>query len=437
MKDLALHKSPWTLLQKTTFRFFFIYFLLAISPWTWFSIIPGVNYLLEFYYDALDWAVITSNENIFQVFGIKHVQFISNGSADTSYSWAFQWLSISLAAIGAFIWSVAGYRYSSHRQLNYLLCLLIRYSLVMTAFSYGLIKILGLQMPSPTESQLATPVGDLLPMRLSWLFIGYSTMYQAFSGVMEVMVALLLLYRRTAVLGVLLATAVFINVMMLNLSYDIPVKLNAINLVLQCFYLLASETPRLFTFFILNKPVSATPIYHKSFTKKWARVGRIILKAGVSIILCTMIFGTYKRYKSESKPIVTKPFQGGVYNVETFVVNKDTIAQITTDSLRWQELVIDANGSGSIKTADTLFRRRYGRGYFEYSSDISKRTITFKKNLQAPTVIAYFNYQQPDSRTIILRGSMLKDSLYVKLVKTNRHFQLAERQFHWLSEANR
>ena len=45
----------------------------------------------------------------------------------------------------------------------------------------------------PTLSQLATPLGDLLPMRLSWLFIGYSTPYQVFSGVMETVAGLLLL----------------------------------------------------------------------------------------------------------------------------------------------------------------------------------------------------------------------------------------------------
>ena len=48
-------------------------------------------------------------------------------------------------------------------------------------------------MPFPALSQLATPLGDLLPMRFSWLFIGYSAPYQFFSGAMETIAGLLLL----------------------------------------------------------------------------------------------------------------------------------------------------------------------------------------------------------------------------------------------------
>ena len=80
-------------------------------------------------------------------------------------------------------------------------------------------------MPFPALSQLATPLGDLLPMRFSWLFIGYSVPYQFFSGAMETIAGLLLLYRRTVTAGLFAATGAFLNVVMINLSYDVPVKL--------------------------------------------------------------------------------------------------------------------------------------------------------------------------------------------------------------------
>ena len=78
---------------------------------------------------------------------------------------------------------------------------------------------------SPRLSQLATPLGDLLPMRFSWLFIGYSVPYQFFSGAMETIAGLLLLYRRTVTAGLFAATGAFMNVVMINLAYDVPVKL--------------------------------------------------------------------------------------------------------------------------------------------------------------------------------------------------------------------
>src|SRR5262249_42923784 len=132
--------------------------------------------------------------------------------------------------------------------------LFTRYYVALVALSYGIIKLFALQMPFPNLSQLATPLGDFLPMRLSWMFIGYSQPYQFFSGAMEVLAALLLLYRKTATLGVLMACAVFTNVMVLNLSYDIPVKIYSAEIVFFCLFLLANEIKRIVNFFILNKP---------------------------------------------------------------------------------------------------------------------------------------------------------------------------------------
>ena len=82
----------------------------------------------------------------------------------------------------------------------------------------------------PNQSQLATPLGDFLPMRFSWMFIAYSTPYQMFSGAMEVLAGLLLFNRKTITLRLCVATSVFLNVMVLNLCYDIPVKIFSIHL---------------------------------------------------------------------------------------------------------------------------------------------------------------------------------------------------------------
>jgi len=46
-------------------------------------------------------------------------------------------------------------------------------------------------------------------------------------------------------------------------------------------------------------------------------------------------------------------------------------------------------------------------------------------------------FEMPDSNTILLSGLIRKDTVFAALKKTNRHFQLAEKQFHWLSEYNR
>ena len=439
MKDL---ESPsvisWSLWRKILFRFFLIYFILFIAPWDWMSIIPGTSFLLKFYDQLIEWAVIKSNANFFQVFHVKYVKVVHNGSGDTSFSWAEICLYLSLALIGCIFWSILDRHRKGYAGLNYLLCLLLRYTLVLNAFGYGFDKIFVFQMPFPLTSQLATPLGDFLPMRFSWMFIGYSSPYEIFSGIMEVLVGLLLLYRRTATLGVLVATAVFFNVMMLNLCYDIPVKLFAMNLVMMCFYLLANECNRIAGFFLFNKPSIVCNIYHYPLKKKWMRITRIVLKLLLIYMVSKSIFDAYERYKDiKTHNVEIKPIKSGVYIVTKYAINHDTLPPVITDSIRWQNVIIEKGGAGSIQTSDSLFRKRYGRQYFSYKTDTIKHIIDFKKFPQDSLPILTMNYMFIDSNTIQLHGKKLNDSLYVELKKSDRHFQLAERQFHWLSEANR
>jgi hypothetical protein len=437
MQLIENNNASWPLIHKILFRFFFIYFVLYIGPWDWFEIIPGVGFILNYYRDLFEWLVIKSNYHLFHVFGIRNVVQVFNGSGDTSFSWAANYFLLTVAAAGSVIWSLVDFKRKSYRQLNYLLCILVRYNLALTAFFYGFDKVFMLQMPFPLQSQLATPLGDLLPMRFSWLFIGYSEPYQVFSGIMEVLVGLLLLWRRTATLGTLLATAVFINVMMLNLCYDIPVKLYSMNLVLMCFYLLVNEYKRIICFFVLNKPASVCSIYNFELGKKWMRITRIILKLGIVFLVCKSLYDIYGVYKEEQRATGTKPFLPGVYEVNKFVLNKDTLPPLNTDTLRWQDMIFEKGEMGSIKTSDTLFRKRYGRAYFRFTVDTMKQTLSLKKFPQDSLFIASFHYSLPGNNTIILTGRKQNDSLYVELVKSNRHFQLEEKQFHWLSEANR
>ncbi len=72
---------------------------------------------------------------------------------------------------------------------------------------------------------MQTPLGDLSPMRLAWLFIGYSVPYEIFGGLLETVSGLLLSFRRTQLLGSLMTLATIGNVVMINFCYDIPVKL--------------------------------------------------------------------------------------------------------------------------------------------------------------------------------------------------------------------
>jgi hypothetical protein len=436
--DTEVARGPWPVWQRVLFRFFFVYLMLQVAPWTWLSVIPGAGQLLEYPQRGINWAVHAANEHLFHQY---EKLVLPNGSGDTSWSWTEMWLYLVVAVIACVAWSVVDWKRTDYRRLNYWLRLSLRYYVAAAALSYGIIKIFALQMLFPSTSQLATPLGDLLPMRFSWLFIGYSTPYQVFSGVMETVAGLLLLYRRTVTAGLLLAFGAFTNVLMINLSYDVPVKLYASHLTFACAYLLALDAKRLANLLILNRPTPATRAWDPFWTKPWqVWGGRVVWAAMAWSILVTPFRNSYRRYKAGQAPPIAGPLKPGVYDVTSYVVNETPVPFSTSDTLRWKDVIIDSHTAASIGTGDQVFQRRYGRGYFRYKPDTATRTMAVWKVSTIPgdsTFLFTMRYEVPDTSTIRLHTVIRGDSIHVELARTTRHFQLAERQFHWLSEYNR
>ena len=430
--------AVWPLWQRVLFRFFFAYFLLQIAPWNWFALIPGVRQLATSFAQTMNKLVTASNASYFHV---RDTLVPVNGSGDTSFAWAQLWLYLSLAAAVCVVWSILDRKRLAYDRPLFWLRLIVRYYIIRAALSYGIIKLFWLQMPFPQLSQLATPLGDLLPMRLSWLFIGYSTTYQFFSGAMETVAGLLLLYRRTITAGLFAATGAFLNVVMINLAYDVPVKLYSSHLLFACLFLLALDSKRLLGFLVLNRGASPTTAYDWKLEKRWQRRGVVLVKAFMLYqILWLPAQSGWTRYQASKQPPPQGPFAIGMYDVRRFVVNRDTIPAASGDTLRWKDVIFDSNVGGSVNTTDSMFWQRYRRGYFRYKPNTKDHTMEVWKIGWVPRDSAYLfrmRYEVPDSNTIRLHTLIRGDSVHMELVRQPRHFQLTERQFHWLSEYNR
>ena len=418
--------APWPQWRKALFRFTCLYLVLVLAPWSWPESVPGFALIGEYYDKAEHWLVNLGNRHLLHV---KDTLVDPSGSGDTSYVYAQLGVLALLAAAGALLWGLLDWRRRSYYLASYGLLVLVRYFVALAALSYGLFKAFALQMPFPDQSALATPLGDLLPMRLSWYFIGYSHGYQVFAGLMELLAGLLLLWRRTAMLGALVATGVFLNVMMLNLCYDIPVKLYSAQLFLLSLLLLLPDLGRLFRFFVLHQPVApplpppALPTWH------W-RVARLTLKVVFIGLFALLPLTQMFTYRAENAAAQRQRLTRGVFSVAQF-------EGPSADSLRWRNVIFDSTPMGSIATADTAFKRRYGRGYFSYKLDSVAHVIILRKTRADTATLGRLHYAWADSNHLVLRGRLRHDSVRVALVRQPRHFQLAERQFHWLSEGIR
>lgn len=429
----------WPLWQRVLFRFFFVYLALQIAPWGFFTRwLPPLAWVASVWYRAVDGLVRWSNANVFHGWTTLVPE---NGSGDTSWAYTQLELYLVIAALACVLWSVLDRKRANYRGLSFWLRMSVRYYVAAAALSYGIIKLFLLQMPFPSLSQLTTPLGDLLPMRFSWLFIGYSAKYQFFSGAMETLAGLLLLYRRTITAGLLAATGAFANVVMINMAYDVPVKLYSSHLLFCCLFLLALDAPRLVKFLVLNQPTPATTAWDWRLTKPWQLWG---IRAAKTYLVATLLVVRFndgwKGFQVLRHPPNQGPFAAGVYDVRTYVVNHDTIPAATGDTLRWRDVIIDNNAGGSVNTNDAVFWHRYGRGYFRYRPDTAAHTVAVWKTSTIPrdsTFLFTMRYEVPDSATIRFHTVIRGDSIHVEMARVPRHFQLAEGQFHWVSEYNR
>lgn len=90
---------------------------------------------------------------------------------------------------------------------------------------YGIDKIFKAQFPTPEPNILFTRFGNLDKDILFWSTIGTSKIYNIIMGSIELFSGALLLFKRTQFLGSLLAIISFSQILIINISFDISVKL--------------------------------------------------------------------------------------------------------------------------------------------------------------------------------------------------------------------
>lgn len=200
-----------------------------------------------------------------------------------------------------------------YNQLKEFSVLCVRYFLGIILILYGIVKIFDGQFRSPDYETLTTTFGESTPAGLLWTFMGYSKPFIVFCGMFQIVAAYLLFFRRTLVLGSLLSLIATGYVAMLNLCYNIPVKIISLHLLLMAAVLVAPFIKQLAAFFVGQQ---ATTIYipRLRFKRRWLRICRIVLKtiliAGIPVAFFLTVFIPY---------LQTPVFKmDGIYTVQKF-----------------------------------------------------------------------------------------------------------------------
>ena len=405
--------EPWRFWNKLAFRFLFSYFTLYILLLIGSSLLnPLIQWIGK------------------DLLGITY-EFTSSGrgSGDTTYQYIVVLFVFSVALVATSIWSIIDRKRVSYNDAFYWFKIILRIVLIFFMITYGFAKVFKTQFPYPSLSRMLQPVGDMSPMGLAWTFMGYSLGYNIFTGIAEILGGLLLLSKRTETLGSFLIIGVMGNVFIMNLCYDIPVKLFSFHLILMASILFLTDIKRFANHFILNKTANHI-VYYQPFnghddrnTKKALRITKLLLAVLLLGGFTFLSVSNRKRFGDNAK----KPYLYGIWKVSTFSKN-NTVLDKVTDNERWDYLLVEYPGYGTIITQDEVST------YITFEADSSSGKIKLhKQNSGLEDYNFTFNY--PNKNFLELNGIYEKDSLHIIFYRKELDsMKLNNRGFNWINE---
>jgi uncharacterized membrane protein YphA (DoxX/SURF4 family) len=218
-----------------------------------------------------------------------------------------------LATVIALAWTLVSKKRFSETAFRPLLFTLLRYFVALNLLIYGLAKVYKWQFMLPEPNILYTRVGDMHRDMLYWTSMGTSRAYSVFMGVIEVVPAILLLFRRTTLIGAFVAAAVMLNVVAVNFSFDITVKLHSTTLLLMCIVILLPGRKRIAALFT-GKAAAPFSYPQLSFAtnRKWiAPAAKLAL---IALLLCEAHY-PYTQTQNFNDDVAARPAMHGAYEV--------------------------------------------------------------------------------------------------------------------------
>jgi hypothetical protein len=382
-----LQVQPWKPITRIAFRFFFVYLaLFALATQITGSMIPN----LSFYYRGMgrlwpmrDLTVWVASH----VFGVAALEDPATGGEPMAF-WVQSFWVLIVAVAATLIWSALDRRRDNYETLHKWFRLFVRFALAGAMFEYGMTKLIPTQFPPPSLETLVTPVGDMTLSALLWASIGASPAYEIFTGCIEVLGGLLLLLPRTTMLGALVSLAAMTQVFVLNMTYDVGLKLISFHLILLALFLLAPDASRLIGFF-LRQEGSGT-------------ANRVALAA--QVVFGLYLIGTYAYINIEFWNLAgarspRSPLYG-IWNVEQMAVNGEARpVELNDYDRRWRRVIFDAPTTVVFQRTDDSFAR-YGA-----AMDAGGKTLTLSKG-GSKNWKASFVVERPSTDRLVLQGEM-------------------------------
>jgi hypothetical protein len=408
----------WRLPTRIAFRFFALYFFMyVVSTQMLYGLLfvptPGFvsaalyKGLQRFFLTPIERVVVWSGAHIFHT----AVPMAVSGSGDRMFNWIHAADLLAIAIVGTVIWSVVDRRRARYDRLYRWFRIFLRFALGTTMISYGFSKAFPLQMPAPQLTRLLEPYGNFSPMGVLWYSIGASFAYERFVGIVEVIGGSLLFFPRTQLVGSLVVLGAAIEVFMLNMTYDVPVKLFAFHLVLMSVVLIAPYAKSLIT--LTTKPRGQS---------YWASAAQLLIGA----YLVWLAGYSHAQSVGQFGYMAPKPPLYGIWTVEKMKIDGVERAPLLTDYDRWRRVIIQNAASIQFwRMDDTFFS-------LNKTLDSAAHTMTLSDGKLAAGALAY---QQPSPDLMIFDGMVNSHAIHMETRRFDHNQMLLKtRGFHWVQE---
>ena len=402
--------AEWSKSRLVTFRLLFCYLLCYFIFLSDFFVqfIPFLEYVhtpFKFISDNLVGLVNTL------FIHKKYATDIYTGIGDTSWFFMASFSYLGLSILATVIWTFLDKR-CNHNNLLFYLYTYSRYYLSFALLVYGLSKLYNTQFPEVPPDYLMHPLRNIDSHSLLWAFMAASKSYNVFGGILETTVAILLLFRRTATLGALVALFTLLNILLLNIGYDTLVKAFVAHLILISFFILSPVINKLFNFFLTSRSTTLTTVSIKNSLDK-----NKLLRFGLKFIIISFFAFKLISFQTNQAKNLSKSYLNGLdgfYETTEFYKNGQTLQPLTTDTVRWRRLAINRWGYVSVQLMNDSI--------IQYSSlgDTAAKFIelslwndsTFKSRL---------HYSSLNPTDYLFEGQYKNDSIKIICRKINLH----------------
>jgi hypothetical protein len=448
---IATLTTSWSGFSRFAFRIGFLYFfcfIFCFGNGTIFDLFPVVGDWID---TAFTWPLNHlaewTGQHVFHLTGLA-AHWHPTGSGDTNLNWILNGLFVVFAVLGGLVWTLVAMLRGNRRKEYSTLFAWLRFGLRLTCgffmLDYGLAKVFPLQMAPISIGILNEPVGNMSPMTFLWTLIGMNPVYEIVCGVAEVVGGILLLYRRTALLGALFSAFVISNVVLYNLFFDVPVKVFAMNLLLALSFLALPDLRSLLSFFWLHKPAAPAGSWIPPATRRWYRITLLVVECVfcLGFLIAMPIFVGIGWFHSVEAAKVQTPLLGA-WKLDA--AHPASGAFITGEGLPATDLYIDTSARAFTRAKDGALWRTYLK--------LDARAHTLEIN-DFPTDGVTYSFQMPDNNHLILTSMPPEQPkpdpksktpskpapaftpAVMTLTRTQipNHYPLLDRGFHWVNQ---